>query len=93
MYFIVFLLIYSLLPAGRHDNKKIESLIRKYVIAYVNCSMCNSWNTDLTRDAMSRLYFMNCKACGCQRSVSAIKFGFHATGRGERKKARAAQGI
>jgi hypothetical protein len=35
---------------------------------------------------------MNCKACGSTRSVAPIKAGFHATTKGERKKAREAQG-
>jgi translation initiation factor 2 subunit 2 len=55
----------------------------------VNPCFFNSLNTELTRDNISRLYFMNCKACGSARSVAAIKAGFHATAKGERKKARA----
>jgi translation initiation factor 2 subunit 2 len=54
--------------------------------------MCRNLETALTRDSESRLYFMNCKACGSSRSVQAIKAGFHATARGERKKAREALG-
>jgi translation initiation factor 2 subunit 2 len=44
------------------------------------------------RAIRSRLYFMGCKACGSTRSVAPIKAGFHATARGERKKAREAMG-
>jgi hypothetical protein len=38
---------------------------------------------ELTRDAITRLWFMNCKACGSARSVAAIKAGFHATAKGD----------
>ena len=54
--------------------------------------MCKSLETELTRDPISRLYFSLCKACGSQRSVAPIKAGFHATSKGERRKARNAEG-
>lgn len=57
---------------------------------YVLCQMCRSLETELARDQMSRLYFMTCKACGSSRSVAPIKAGYHATGKGERRKAREA---
>jgi translation initiation factor 2 subunit 2 len=79
-----------LLVRGKYQPKYVESLLRKYIKEYVVCAMCHSLNTDLTRDNISRLYFMNCKACGSARSVAAIKAGFHATAKGERKKAREA---
>jgi len=75
---------------GRYLPKYIENLLRHYIQDYVTCHMCRSLDTDLTRDAVSRLYFLSCKACGSQRSVLPIKAGFHATARGERKKAREA---
>jgi len=49
-------------------------------------------DTEMTRDHITRLYFVACKDCGSQRSVATIKAGFHATARGERKKAREATG-
>lgn len=77
---------------GKFQPKYIESLLRKYISEYVTCAMCRSLESTLTRDPISRLYFMSCKACGSQRSVQPIKAGFHATAKGERKKAREAQG-
>ena len=50
--------------------------------------MCRNTETDLRRDNVSRLFFMDCKACGSSRSVAPIKAGFHATSKGERRKAR-----
>ena len=75
---------------GKYPPKYVENLLRKYITEYVKCVMCNSLETELHRDAESRLFFLNCKSCGSQRSVAPIKAGFHATARGERKKAREA---
>ena len=78
-----------LLVRGKYQPKYIESLLRKYISEYVICAMCRNLDTELARDPVTRLWFMNCKACGSSRSVAAIKAGFHATAKGERKKARA----
>lgn len=75
---------------GKYPPKYVENLLRKYITEYVKCTMCNSLETELHRDAESRLFFLSCKSCGSQRSVAPIKAGFHATARGERKKAREA---
>jgi len=112
-----------LLVRGRWPPKQMEALLKKYITEYVICSMCKSMDTDLTRDPVTRLFFVrcvppgtqlpvspcpdtpitarlpsghggacSCKACGSQRSVTTIKAGFHATIKGERKKARNATG-
>jgi translation initiation factor 2 subunit 2 len=78
------------LMRGRYLPKAIENLLRRYIQEYVTCHMCKSLETELARDAVSRLYFLSCKACGSQRSVAPIKAGFHATSKGDRKKAREA---
>jgi translation initiation factor 2 subunit 2 len=52
---------------------------------YVMCNMCKSLETVLNRDDVSRLWFMNCKACGSRRSVPPIKAGFHAVNRRDRR--------
>jgi len=77
-----------LLLRGKYQPKYVESLLRKYIVEYVQCQMCRNTETDLRRDNVSRLFFMDCKACGSSRSVAPIKAGFHATSKGERKKAR-----
>ena len=77
-------------PFSAPLRRYVENLLRKYITEYVKCHMCNSLETELHRDAESRLFFLNCKSCGSQRSVAPIKAGFHATARGERKKAREA---
>lgn len=47
--------------SGKYVPKYIESLLRKYIVEYVTCQMCRSPNTTLTRDAVSRLYFVHCQ--------------------------------
>lgn len=77
---------------GKYVPKYIESLLRKYIVEYVTCQMCRSPNTELTRDSSTRLQFVNCKDCGSNRSVAAIRTGYHATSRADRRAARNAMG-
>mmetsp|Transcript_1077 Transcript_1077/g.1339 ORF Transcript_1077/g.1339 Transcript_1077/m.1339 type:complete len:266 (+) Transcript_1077:63-860(+) len=73
---------------GKYVPKYIESLLRKYIVEYVTCQMCRSPNTTLTKDSVSRLYFIHCQDCGSSRSVAPIRAGFHATSRADRRAAR-----
>jgi translation initiation factor 2 subunit 2 len=66
-------------------NQYIESLLRKYIMEYVACQMCRSFNTNLTRDSVSRLFFVGCQDCGSSRSVAQIRAGFHAQTRADRR--------
>jgi translation initiation factor 2 subunit 2 len=43
----------------------IESLLRKYIGEYVACQMCRSFKTNLTRDNVSRLFFVSCQVTKC----------------------------
>lgn len=60
--------------------KYIESLLRKYIVEYVTCQMCRSPNTTLTRDPVSRLFFVHCQVSihvwhggtGIDRSIVAV---------------------
>ena len=70
---------------GRFQPKQIENVLRRYIVEYVTCKTCRSPNTLLTKE--NRIYFMQCEACGSQRSVSAIKTGFQAQ-TGKRSKMR-----
>lgn len=80
-----------LIIRGKYVAKYIESLLRKYVLEYVTCEMCRSPNTDLVKDAASRLYFCTCRECGSSRSVAPIRSGYHATSRADRRAARNAK--
>lgn len=75
---------------GRYLPKQIESLLKKYIMEYVSCHMCRTPETSLTRDPVTRLYFLQCETCGSRRSVAPIKSGFHATSRTDRRAAKAA---
>lgn len=50
-----------MLSPGKYVPKYIESLLRKYIVEYVTCQMCRSPNTTLTRDPVSRLFFVHCQ--------------------------------
>lgn len=80
-----------LVMKGRYMPKQIESLLKKYIIEYVTCHMCRSPETTLTRDSVTRLYFLQCDNCSSRRSVAPIKAGFHATSRVDRRAAKAAK--
>jgi len=75
-----------LVVKGRYAVKQFESLLKKYIAEYVMCHMCRTPDTTLTRDSVTRLYFLQCESCGSRRSVAPIKTGFHATSRSDRRK-------
>lgn len=70
---------------GRYQSKQIESLLKKYIVEFVTCHMCRNPETTLSRDSVTRLYFLQCESCGSRRSVAQVKSGFHATTRAERR--------
>lgn len=78
----------QLVLKGKYGPKHIEALLRKYITEYVTCQMCKSPNTTMEKDSRTRLFHQHCSACGANRSVTTIKSGFHALGRGERRKAK-----
>ncbi|GAA6040053.1 hypothetical protein JCM8097_004757 [Rhodosporidiobolus ruineniae] len=71
---------------GRYQGKQIENVLRRYI--YVTCSTCKSPDTSLSKK--ERLFFMTCASCGSTRSVAAIKTGFKAVSRADRRAAKAA---
>lgn len=79
----------NMILQGKFQGKHIEKLYKKYLEHYVKCSNCKGYQTKLEKDAATRLYMLECKACGASKSVAAIKAGFHAVKRGQRKKERA----
>ncbi|ORZ03935.1 domain found in IF2B/IF5-domain-containing protein [Syncephalastrum racemosum] len=72
---------------GRFQQKQIENVLRHYIVEYVTCKTCKSPDTILTKD--NRLYFVQCESCGSTRSVSAIKTGFKAQTKEDRRALRA----
>jgi translation initiation factor 2 subunit 2 len=80
----------ALVLKGPYNTKHIETLLRKYISEYVQCHMCKSAKTVFNRDAAARLSQISCLNCGASRTVHAIKSGFHATTKADRKAERAA---
>ncbi|KAI8333111.1 domain found in IF2B/IF5-domain-containing protein [Chlamydoabsidia padenii] len=76
-----------LIIKGRFQQKQIENVLRRYIVEYVTCKTCKSPDTIMTKD--NRLYFVQCEACGSTRSVSAIKTGFKAQTKEDRRALRA----
>ncbi|KAI8059894.1 domain found in IF2B/IF5-domain-containing protein [Gongronella butleri] len=76
-----------LIIKGRFQQKQIEHVLRRYIVEYVTCKTCKSPDTIMTKD--NRLYFVQCEACGSTRSVSAIKTGFKAQTKEDRRALRA----
>lgn len=70
---------------GKFIPKYIEKLLTKYIIEYVTCQMCRSFNTTLTKDSVSRLHFVHCQDCGSSRSVAPIKSGYHMQTKADRR--------
>lgn len=75
-----------LIVKGNRKSKDFEALITKYVTMYVSCKQCRDWDTSLTRDPQTRLWFVECENCKTRHSVEGIKTGFHAQTRADRKK-------
>lgn len=71
---------------GKFTQQNVESLLKKYIVEYITCHMCKSAATTLTRDPITRLYFVHCSLCDSSRSVAPIKSGFTATTKADRKK-------
>lgn len=78
-----------LILKGRFSRQHIEGVLRKYVTEYVQCKYCRSMNTELQKNSVMRIMVMNCSFCKAQRTVQQIAQAFHATMKGDRKKAAA----
>jgi translation initiation factor 2 subunit 2 len=77
-----------LLIKGKFNQKNIHKVLEKYIITYVQCSMCKSLNTKLSRNTANRLYFLECMNCGSSKSVASVNKGFHATTKQDRIESR-----
>jgi translation initiation factor 2 subunit 2 len=65
-----------LLLNGAYTQKNIETILKKYVVAYVQCMMCKSLNTQIRKDESSRIQFLACLSCTSTKSVPPIKPGY-----------------
>lgn len=54
---------------GGYQPKHFLRLIRKYIEDYVRCINCKGLDTEIVRDANSRLFYLCCKKCQSSRTV------------------------
>jgi translation initiation factor 2 beta subunit (eIF-2beta)/eIF-5 len=62
----------GLIFKGVWKQPHVQSLLNRYCSEYVQCSRveCNSLQTTLVRDSITRLIFVECDCCGVRRSVT-----------------------
>lgn len=74
-----------LIMRGRFRQNQLKSLLKKYIAEYVSCINCRCLDTELNREASTRLFILICQRCGATRSVKPIKTGFQAEDRRTRR--------
>jgi translation initiation factor 2 subunit 2 len=58
---------------NKYNNKHIESLLKKYVLDYVQCTNCKSTKTILKKDNSTRMQVLACTICKSEKTVTAIR--------------------
>ena len=58
---------------NKYNNKHIESLLKKYVLDYVQCTNCKSTKTNLKKDNSTRMQVLVCSICKSEKTVTAIR--------------------
>ena len=70
----------KLVIKGKYDQRKIESILAKYMKDYVVCTVCKSQSTVLEKE--ERLNYVKCQTCSSKVSVAKIEKGYvHVTKR------------
>lgn len=64
---------------GIYNQKNIESILRKYISSYVQCSACKSLNTIIEKNNSTRLNFLVCSQCKSNRSLQPINTDFNSS--------------
>lgn len=59
----------QLIIKGRYRPLQIESIFRSYVNAYVMCSVCKSYLTNLVKE--NRIIYVQCLSCHSKHSINA----------------------
>ena len=60
----------------RLDKEELQAILKKYIIEYVKCPLCNNANTKMIKDTNIRSLIMQCESCQSQRTVQPIKSSF-----------------
>jgi translation initiation factor 2 subunit 2 len=61
-----------LLIKGIYTQKNIENILRKFIVAFVQCSICKSLETVNKRDNNNRINFLECLSCKSTRALQQI---------------------
>ena len=73
----------QLILKSRFREHVIEQTLRSYIQSFVQCHMCGSHNTVLTKKY--RIPFVECSSCCARRAVAAVNKGYQALARGARR--------
>ena len=65
----------------RLDKEELQSILKKYILEYVKCPLCNNANTTMTKDPNIRSMIMYCESCRSRRTVAPIRGGLQAINR------------
>jgi len=65
-----------LIIRGKFSSKHIQSILQKYIQEYVTCKNCHCSETCMSKDPITRLYYIDCDVCGASKSVPNIKNGY-----------------
>jgi translation initiation factor 2 subunit 2 len=57
---------------GIYNQKNIEDLFKKFVLNYVQCSLCKSLETTCRRNSDLRINFLECNICKSTKSLKQI---------------------
>ena len=60
----------SLVLKGRWTNKNIETIMKKYMNNYVQCALCHSCETEMTKNQDARIYVLSCLKCKGTRTLN-----------------------
>ena len=71
-----------LILEGKFQQKQLLEILKKYIVAYVQCEQCQAYNTTIEKDMKIRRDFLNCTNCGATRTVQQIESTYKHVGRG-----------
>jgi len=63
----------QLIIKGKFHSKNIENILRKYMCCYVQCNLCRSYDTIITKDSTTRLQYLVCNSCKGSKTIPIIK--------------------
>ena len=61
-----------LVISGKYKTSQLETLFNRFKNEYVKCHVCNSVNTHILKNVVSRLIYVKCNKCTSERYVMKI---------------------